>query len=251
MPKLTLLGTSNAVPGEDHENTHLVVAGETRTILVDCVNNQILRLQKAGVDYRRLTDLVLTHFHPDHVSGVPQLLMNMWLMGHQQPLNVHGLKHTLERIEKLMDFYGWKEWPNFFPVSFHYLPDEGLSQVLDCDEMRLLASPVQHMIPTIGLRFEFKHSHKVCAYTCDTEPCASVLALADGADILFHEAAGELLGHSSAAQAGQDARQAKVGTLYLIHYPTLEKGTEKMIREAREHFNGPVFLAEDMSTFEF
>jgi metal-dependent hydrolase (beta-lactamase superfamily II) len=40
----------------------------------------MVRLSKAGVDFNRLTDLILTHFHPDHVSGVPMLLMNMWLI---------------------------------------------------------------------------------------------------------------------------------------------------------------------------
>ena len=38
MPKIIILGSSNAVPSIDHENTHLVIVGEERTILVDCVS---------------------------------------------------------------------------------------------------------------------------------------------------------------------------------------------------------------------
>ncbi len=49
MAKLIFLGTSNAIPDEDHENTHMVIVGNQRTILIDCVNNAILRLQKVGV----------------------------------------------------------------------------------------------------------------------------------------------------------------------------------------------------------
>ena len=130
MPKIIFLGTSNAIPDENHENTHMVVAGRQRTVLIDCVNSPILRLQKVGVDFNSLTDLILTHFHPDHVSGVPQLLMNMWLMGHRRPLNIYGLHYTLDRIEDLMGFYGWSEWPNFFPVVFYRLPAEEMTTVL-------------------------------------------------------------------------------------------------------------------------
>ena len=45
MPKVIILGSSNAVPSIDHENTHLVILGKERTILVDCVSNPIVRLE--------------------------------------------------------------------------------------------------------------------------------------------------------------------------------------------------------------
>ncbi len=251
MPKLIILGTSNAIPDEKHENTHMVLVGETRTILIDCVNSPILRLQKAGVDFNGLTDLILTHFHPDHVAGVPQLLMNMWLMGHRQPLNIYGLHHTLDRMEDLMGLYGWSEWPEFFPVAFYRLPAQEMVAVLDYGEMSIYSSPVRHMIPAIGLRVEFKQSGKVLAYSCDTEPCAEVIRLAEGADVLIHEAAGALTGHSSAAQAGDVARQAEVGALYLIHYPTGSFAAGNQVHEAQERFDGPVSMAEDFVTLEF
>ena len=121
MPKVIILGSSNAVPSQDHENTHLVIVGEERTILVDCVSNPIVRLEQAGVDFNNLTDIVITHFHPDHVSGVPLLLMDMWLMGRTKPINIYGLHFTMDRLEDLMGFYGWAEWPDFFPVGFSSL----------------------------------------------------------------------------------------------------------------------------------
>jgi ribonuclease Z len=105
MAKLVILGSSNALADETHENTYMVLQGVERTIMIDCVNNPIFRLGRFGVDFNNLTDLILTHFHPDHVSGVPLLLMNMWLLGRQRPLDIYGLHHTLDRIENLMGFY--------------------------------------------------------------------------------------------------------------------------------------------------
>ena len=39
MAKLIFLGTSNAISDENHENTHMVVVGENRTVLIDCPNS--------------------------------------------------------------------------------------------------------------------------------------------------------------------------------------------------------------------
>jgi ribonuclease Z len=251
MPKLIFLGTSNAIPDETHENTHMVLVGESRIVLIDCVDSPILRLKKVDVDFNRLSDLVLTHFHPDHVSGVPQLLMNMWLMGRKLPLNIYGLHHTLDRIEDLMRSYGWVEWPDFFPVIFYRLPAQEKITVLECEEFRILATPVQHFIPTIGLRIEFLKSQKALAYSCDTEPCPQVLRLAEGADVLIHESSGLLPGHSSAAQAGEAAAQAEVGELFLIHYPTGQYTVKDLLSEAQAKFEGPVTLAEDYKSINF
>ena len=251
MAKLILLGSSNAIADKAHENTYMVLVGEKHTVLIDCVNNPLLRLQDVGVDFNSLTDLILTHFHPDHVSGVPLLLMNMWLMGRRAPLNIYGLHHTLDRVESMMASYEWGSWPDFFPISFCRLPMHELTTVMDVDEFKILASPVHHMIPAIGLRVEFKPQQKALAYSCDTEPCQEVVHLAEGVDVLIHEAAGAFLGHSSAAQAAEDARQAEVGELILIHYPTGRFASGDLVAEARERFSGPVRLAADFMVIEF
>lgn len=250
MPKVIILGSSNAVPSKDHENTHLVILGEERTILVDCVSNPIVRLQQAGVDFNDLTDIVITHFHPDHVSGMPLLLMDMWLLGRIKPLNIYGLHYTMDRLEDLMGFYGWAEWPNFFPVGFYRLPDAEMAHVLDCNEFKIHSSPVHHMIPTIGLRVESKNPGKTLAYSCDTEPCEQTVRLADGADILIHEATGAFFGHSSAEQAGEIATRAEVGKLYLIHYPTGQFTNGNLLAEARKTYKGEVIIAKDFMTIE-
>jgi ribonuclease Z len=251
MPKVIILGSSNAIPTTNHENTHMVVIGAERMVLVDCVSNPILRLEKAGLDFNDLTDLVLTHFHPDHVSGVPLLLMDMWLMGRHKPLNIYGLHHTLDRIEDLMGSYGWAEWPDFFPVAFFRLPAQEMTTVIDCPDFRIFSSPVRHLLPTIGLRFEFNHTKKIMAYSCDTEPCAQVIRLAEGADTLIHEAAGASRGHSSAAQAGEIASQAEVATLYLIHYPTGKFANGNLIEEAQQRYQGSVKMATDFMELDF
>jgi ribonuclease Z len=251
MAKVIILGSSNAIPTVESENTHMVVVGSQRVLLVDAVSNPIVRLEQAGLDCNDLTDIVITHFHPDHVSGLPLLLMDMWLMGRQKPLNIYGLHYTLDRIEGMMGFYNWSKWPNFFPVVFYRLPSSEMTSVLDCPDFKVYASPVRHMIPNIGLRIEFKDSQKTMAYSCDTIPCDEVVRLSEGVDVLFHEATGDEFGHSSAKQAGEVARRAEVGKLYLIHYATGKYAQGDLIAEARTAFSGDIALAKDFMELEF
>ena len=251
MAKLIFLGTSNAISDASHENTHMVVTGEKRVVLIDCPNSPIQRLQKTGINPNLLTDLILTHFHPDHVSGVPLFLMVMWLMGRIQPINIYGLQHTIDRMENLMGFYGWNTWPKFFPVKFTRLPELALVPVLECDEFQIFSSPVKHFIPAIGLRIEFRKSKKVLAYSGDTKPCTQVVHLAMGVDVFVHECTGASPGHSSAIQAGEDARRAKAGALVLVHYPTGEYASRNLLADAQSKFKGPVTLAEDYMVLDF
>ena len=246
-----ILGTSHAVPDVEHGNTHMLIQTDEHNILIDCAGDIIQRLQKAEVPIERLTDLILTHFHPDHISGIPLFLMDMWLRGRKSPLEIYGLPHTIERMENLMDAFSWKNWPNFFPVTFNKLPSVALNPVIDCTDFKIYSSPVCHMIPTIGMRIEFNEAKKVVAYSCDTEPCDEVVHLGKNADILIHEASGNFVGHSSSAQAAEIATQANAKRLYLIHYPTGEYWQENTLEDAQRNFDGDVVLAEDLMILNF
>ena len=251
MPKLIILGTSNAIPDIDHDNTHLAVIGEKTFLLIDTASNPTIRLPQAGLDPLKLDRLILTHFHPDHTAGVPALFMNSWLSGRKDPLDVYGLADTLQRVEKNMQLYEWESWPNFFPVEFHNLPAEEKALAFESEDFKVFVSPVRHMVPVIGVRIESRLTGKVVVYSSDTEPCLEIVRLAAGADLFLHEASGAGYGHSSAAQAGEAARQAGVGELYLIHYPTRGFDPQPFVEQARQSFGGPVTLSCDFMELDF
>ncbi len=249
MPRLVILGSAHAVPDLEHENSHLVVCGSERTVLVDAPGNPVVRLRQAGIDPLQVTDLIVTHFHPDHVSGVSLFLLDLWLLGRQELINVYGLAVTLDSLKQMMELFGWQHWPGFYPVNFGYLDSQEHTPVVHSSEFDITASPTQHMIPSIALRFDFHQVQQAIVYSSDTGPSPEVTRLAAGADILIHEAAGSGLGHSSAAQAGEIARQAKVKYLYLIHYDPSED-LEGLLAEASASFSGPVQLAKDLMVIE-
>lgn len=248
MDEIIILGSGFAHPQTEAEYTHLFLKTDDKKVLIDTGSNPIVSMYKAGINPHLLTDLIITHFHPDHVSGLPLLIMGLWLQQHHDPLVIHGLTSTINKIRANLDLYDWRDWPKLFPVEFHNL-NETYSSVIQSESLSVFSEPVKHLIPTIGLRCEIPHSQKIMAYTSDTEPCDAILEIADNANYLFHEAAGKAKGHSSAAQAGENATKSGVKSLYLIHYPL--DHTTTLIQEAGNTFNGPVFLAKDLMHLDF
>jgi ribonuclease Z len=186
------------------------------------------------------------------------MLMHMWLIGNQSgrirpPLRVHGLEHCLKRTEDMMAGFSWDEWPRFFSIAFYRVAERENTLVLDSDEFRITSSPTVHYVPTIGLRVDVKSSGLSVAYSCDTAPVDSVVRLAKDADILIHEATGDdpAGGHTGAADAGKIASRANAKRLVLIHYEVWDnKDTSHLIPEAKQHFDGPVELAQDFLQFD-
>lgn len=254
MARVIILGSAAAVNDAQHDYTHFLLIGEKSTpILIDAGSNPLGKIKNLGVDDEELEDMILTHFHPDHVAGVPNMMMHMWLLGRKAPLRVYGLHHCLNRIEDTMEAYGWQEWPNFFPISFQRVMNRENAPILENEDFVIRAYPVMHYdVPTIGLRIFNKLTQQTLAYSCDTKPFPGLIDLARDADVLIHEAAGfDGLGHTDARQAGEIAQEARAKSLYLIHYQVWNADPEPLVDEARSTFDGHIHLCKDFDEFEF
>jgi ribonuclease Z len=249
MAKLVILGTSNAIPHHEHENTHMVLVGSKRMLLIDGPGNPMVRLHDAGLSHENLTDILMTHFHPDHVSGIPLLLMGMGLLKREKPLNIYANEHCMDLMKQFLEAYQWDTW-HFFPVNFYLIPEKDMHVMLDCDDFTVYTSPVKHFIPTVGIRVDLKDTGKVLAYSCDTAPTQSLIPLSKDADLLIHEAAGASIGHASAKQAGEIAKQANAKEMWLIHYPTHDVDLAELEKEASEAFGKQVKITTDLMEFE-
>jgi ribonuclease Z len=244
MVKLLILGSSCLLCTEAHHPTHLAFLGPNHGLLVDCGVSPRGRLEGLGVGRDAVDDIFITHFHPDHVAGLPQYLMELWLLGRKKPITVHAGEVCLTRIRKMMEMYEWHHGPDVFPVEFHPVRMMTGTAVLENGDFRVTASPVRHMVPTTAIRVDSLSGAKSVAVSSDTEPSPELVILAKGADILLHEATGEGVGHSSAAQAAEIARQAGVRNLILIHYCP-DADAADLAAAARTAFPGEVEVAVD------
>jgi ribonuclease Z len=251
MAKLIVLGSGAALADASRDNTYMIIQGQESSILIDCGGSPVHKLRVAEVDLDTLDALIVTHHHPDHVYGVPVLLLGLWLYGRQESFPIFGPRRTVTALASIMDSLGWHDWPHRMPVDFHEVEMRVGHRVIDSPEFEITIAPVEHFVPTIAVRAMSRESGKSIVYSSDTEPCEALARLAQGADILIHESTGDYAGHSTPAQAGAMARRCGVGKLVLIHFTALDSELEGLRRAAEAEFDGPVELAEDFAVYSF
>lgn len=252
MPTLHLLGTG-AAASDPHRTTTMLAfsdgdGADASALLVDCGGDAIQRYLEAGLSIDALDALILTHEHPDHVSGFPLLVERLWLLGRRRALPVCGIAQALAQAQRLFEAFDTSGWDDMPALDWREVPYEEDAPVFENERWRVTAAPVQHAKPNVGLRVERRPGGSVAAYSCDTEPVPSVARLASGADVLVHEATGAGPGHSSAAQAAEAAAEADAGRLLLVHLPP--GLTDADLDAARQHFAN-VALGEELGRYEF
>jgi len=248
MAKLFVLGAGAALPSPGRDTTALALRVKESLTLIEAGGSTLQKLQQLDLPLEQVDRLVLTHSHPDHSYGFPAVLLGLWLAGCQEALPVYGPAEALDRLRQILALFGGDEWPNMFPIAYRPIPLEERSLVLETPDLRITASPGEHLIPVVGLRMEIKHGPYTVVFSSDTEPTESIVRLAEGADLLIHEctALESLPWHTSASEAGDIAHRAGAKRLMLIHLPRMTADEEvAMQATAAQTFGGEVLLARD------
>lgn len=147
--RVVILGTSSGKPTLTRGLSAVAVVVDGTTALFDCGEGTQVQFGRASLRPSRLVLACLTHFHGDHVNGLPGFLSSMALNQHDRPVTVigpRGLKEyfrTLRRLSILV--------PRF-QVSAVELNQEG--EIYRNDSFRILAARVEHRIETWGYRLE-------------------------------------------------------------------------------------------------
>ena len=142
--KLTFLGTSGAVPTakRNHSSTLLTYAGEN--ILVDCGEGTQRQFRKARLNPCKVTKILITHWHGDHVLGIPGLLQTLALNEYNKELKIYGPKGTKTFIENMFKTFVFvKKFPIkifeidkpriFFENSDFYLSSQKMMHGVPCN----------------------------------------------------------------------------------------------------------------------
>jgi ribonuclease Z len=250
LAELIVLGSSASVPDADHDTVGLALRGSDWAILIECGGSPLQKMAQLGIGLEELEALILSHQHPDHIYGLPALVQGLWIGGRENPLPIYGPAQALDRAKALLELLDLSDREGMFPVEWHPVPLREGREVGRWGEILISAAPMVHgSNDTLALRFENTDTGRAAVYSADTEPCAALVRLAAGADLLLHEATGEHPGHSTPAEAAEVAREAGVARLALIHYPVRGVNLEAWRLQAAE-FPGPVMLAREGDRYE-
>ncbi|MDT4740306.1 MBL fold metallo-hydrolase [Bradyrhizobium sp. WYCCWR 12699] len=279
--RVTLLGTGVPIPRPDRFGPSTLIEAGGHTLLIDAGRGATMRLFQLGVPIGSIDALLLTHFHSDHTTGIPDLWLTGWLSSYfgnrRRPLNVIGPVGTAKLMHHIEAAYAHdidirvadeKLAREHAAIDVKEFADDGA--VYQAGDLRVVAFAVDHgeaIKPAYGYRIEYQN--RVAVISGDTRYNVNVLRYGAGADLLVHEVAmarPELLSevyirrilnhHTSPQEAGRVFAKTKPKMAAFTHLVMLASKTvaapaiADLVAATRETYSGPLVVGEDLSSFE-
>lgn len=213
-PRIRFVGTGEAFD-EGRVNCSVLFEG-TKTLLLDCGPTVPWALWRTHPAADALDALYLSHFHGDHVFGVPFLLMRWHTDGRTAPFTILGQRGTAEHVEALTRLAYRSVWDALsFPLAFVEV-EPGAPVVWQGWTFAVAES--HHSQRNLSLRLEA--DGVALGYSGDGAPTEATRALYRGVDVLVHEAYAETApppAHASIPQVLKVAREAAARAVALVH----------------------------------
>ena len=151
--KLVFLGTSSAFPTADrnHSATFLDIGPEA--FLFDCGENTQRQLRIAGISPMKISKVFITHWHGDHVLGLPGLLQSFELNNKKGQVDIYGPEGTKERFHYLRKALGVQ---TSYKIEVH---EAKAGKVFETEDYQIIAGKAIHTIPC--LTFAYIEKEKV------------------------------------------------------------------------------------------
>ncbi|MCD8326137.1 MAG: ribonuclease Z [Lachnospiraceae bacterium] len=154
MLDICLLGTGGMMPLPYRWLTSMMARYNGKSIMIDCGEGTQIALKEKGWSPKPIDILCFTHYHADHISGLPGLLLTMGNAERTEPLLMIGPK-GLERTVNALRIIA-PELP--FEIQFRELNEP--EEVLDFGDFAITAFRVKHNVICYGYSLEIKRQGK-------------------------------------------------------------------------------------------
>lgn len=150
--KVTILGSSSAIPSRERFPTAQVLNIHDRLFLVDCAEGTQMQLRRYRIPLQRIQYIFISHLHSDHFLGLPGLLSTMSLLGRSKDLHIFCPKG----LDDFINAHNKVSGQEFrFKLHYHFLED-GVRRLLELDRLEIDSMPVSHSVPCWAFRFREK-----------------------------------------------------------------------------------------------
>ncbi|MGN0485318.1 MAG: ribonuclease Z [Lachnospiraceae bacterium] len=154
MLDICLLGTAGMMPLPNRWLTSMMARFNGSSLLIDCGEGTQIAIKEKGWSFKPIDIICFTHFHADHISGLPGLLLTMGNAERTEPLTIVGPK-GVERIVNALRSIA-PELP--FPIQFIEL--SGPKQELDLCGYHIEAFRVNHNVTCYGYSITINRAGK-------------------------------------------------------------------------------------------
>lgn len=157
MLEVCLLGTGGMMPLPYRWLTSLMTRYNGSNLLIDCGEGTQIAIKDKGWGYKQIDTICFTHFHADHISGLPGLLLTMGNTDRTEPLTIIGPK-GVERVVNSLRVIA-PEIP--FPIEFIELEER--CQTIETRGYIITAYRVNHNVTCYAYTIEIKRAGKFSA----------------------------------------------------------------------------------------
>lgn len=242
--RLSVLGASTPYPRPDEPCSGYLVRSTTTAVWVDAGTGTLAELQR-HIRLDALDAIWISHHHADHSADLLTAYYALRFADDRptRPVPLVVPEGLVAGMAGLLGGGAVDTIPRIFDVRV--MDGAGSARIGD---LELAWRPVDHGVPAFGLRIE-DESGRMLAYSGDSGPGSSVVAVLDGCDTALVEvglassAAGDDRPvHHTPEDAGRMATEARVGRLVLTHIDG-ELGAEEARERAASAYDGEILVA--------
>jgi ribonuclease BN (tRNA processing enzyme) len=187
--QLQFVGCGDAFGSGGRFNTCFHLIGRDINALIDCGGTSLVSMNRLAISRNDINTILITHFHADHVGGLPPFLLEAnYVLKRQNRLTVAGPPGLKSRYAGLMEsaFPGTQTMEWSFPLTLRELE---IGRRNDVGALRVTPFHVLHddrAGPCLGLRIEAEG--RVLAYSGDSQWTDALIDVGRDADLFICEA---------------------------------------------------------------
>ena len=147
--QLTFLGTACMVHTKERNQSGIFLKYKGEGILFDCGEGIQRQLKIAGIKLTEITKILISHWHGDHVLGLPGLLQSMGMSEYSGTLEIYGPKNIGKQVSGAIQAFGGYTSP--VPIKVKEVSDDVFFEGKD---FMLASAVLKHSIPCVGFVFQ-------------------------------------------------------------------------------------------------